>query len=221
MAKQRGGVLIRLWGQSRDGTGGANCLSTVGPCCFLPLPLESTVLCFSVMAQPLMWGGLLPVCVCGCGFMHLSRGGSDCASPPLKCLLPCGGAEEALREIGPSPHPLPFWDDRGNRAPAAAALSPAQLLAVAACTAKAWPSPGPRGPLNRQPRSRSAPEPRARDARARPDKGAAPARPSPACRPPRTPARPNRSRWAPRAGPARGAGAAAAEHGEIQQQVEA
>ena len=64
MAKQRGGVLIRLWGQSRDGTGGANCLSTVGPCCFLPLPLESTVLCFSVMAQPLMWGGLLPVCVC-------------------------------------------------------------------------------------------------------------------------------------------------------------
>lgn len=108
MAKQRGGVLIRLWGQSRDGTGGANCLSTVGPCCFLPLPLESTVLCFSVMAQPLMWGGLLPVCVCGCGFMHLSRGGSDCASPPLKCLLPCGGAEEALREIGPSPHPLPF-----------------------------------------------------------------------------------------------------------------
>lgn len=62
MAKQRGGVLIRLWGQSRDGTGGANCLSTVGPCCFLPLPLESTVLCFSVMAQPLMWGGVLPVC---------------------------------------------------------------------------------------------------------------------------------------------------------------
>lgn len=62
MARQRGGVLIRLWGQSRDGTGGANFLSTVGPCCFLPLPLESTVLCFSVMAQPLMWGGVLPVC---------------------------------------------------------------------------------------------------------------------------------------------------------------
>lgn len=62
MAKQRGGVLIRLWGQSRGGTGGANCLSTVGPCCFLPLPLESTVLCFSVMAQPLLWGRVLPVC---------------------------------------------------------------------------------------------------------------------------------------------------------------
>lgn len=89
------------------GQEGATCLSTAGPCCFLPQPLESTVLCFSVMAQPLTWGGVLPVCVCGCGFMHLPRGGSDCASPPLMCLLPCGGAEEALREIRPSPHPLP------------------------------------------------------------------------------------------------------------------
>lgn len=38
----------------------------------------------------------------------LSRGGSDCASPPLMCLLPCGEAKEAMREIGLSPHPLPF-----------------------------------------------------------------------------------------------------------------
>lgn len=113
-------------------------------------------------------------------------------------------------------------DDRGYRAPAAAAPSPAQLRAVAACTAKAWPlPPGPRDPSSRQPRSRSPPESRVRDARARPDKGAAPARPSSACRPPRAPARPSRSRWAPQAGPARGAGAVAAEHGEIQQQVEA
>lgn len=91
----------------RAGTGqeGANCLSTVGPCCFLPLPLESTVLCFSVMAQPLTWGGSY-LCVRGCGFMHLSRGGSDCASPPLMCLLPCVGAKEATREIGPSPTPF-------------------------------------------------------------------------------------------------------------------
>lgn len=48
----------------RAGTGqeGANCLSTMGPRCFLPLPFGSTVLCFSVMAQPLGWGGV-SVCV--------------------------------------------------------------------------------------------------------------------------------------------------------------
>lgn len=62
-----------------------------------------------------------------------------------------------------------------------------------------------------------APVPRPRRPGA--DKGAAPARP--AGPPPRAPPRPSRSRWVPRRGLARGAGAAAAEDGEIQQQVEA
>lgn len=85
------------------GQEGANCLSTMGPRCFLPLPFGSTVLCFSVMAQPLGWGG---VSGCGCGFVHLSRGGSHCASPPLMCLLPCGGAKKDMREIRDTPHTL-------------------------------------------------------------------------------------------------------------------
>ncbi|KAM7335477.1 hypothetical protein ACRRTK_005954 [Alexandromys fortis] len=45
------------------GQEGANCLSTLGPCCFLPLPWNPQCsLCFSVMAQPLEWGGVLSVC---------------------------------------------------------------------------------------------------------------------------------------------------------------
>lgn len=44
------------------GQEGADCLSTLGPCCFLSLSLESTVLCFSVMTQPLELGGVLTVC---------------------------------------------------------------------------------------------------------------------------------------------------------------
>lgn len=43
----------------------------------------------------------------GCGFMHPSWGGSDCVSPPLKCLLPCGWAKKDMREIGTPSTPCP------------------------------------------------------------------------------------------------------------------
>lgn len=90
----------------RAGVGqeGANCLSTMGPCCFLPLPLESTVLCFSVMAQPLRWGGVLSVCAWV--WLYASfQGRERLCLPSLMCLLPCGWAKKDMREIG-TPPPL-------------------------------------------------------------------------------------------------------------------
>lgn len=54
----------------------------------LPLPaLGSTVLCFSVMTQPLEWGGVLCVCVCVCVRRYIYMYVSTCVDARISIAL--------------------------------------------------------------------------------------------------------------------------------------